>query len=197
MAPLPGPMLKRLAPVARAGLTSCIIMQAGDVVCQALQRRNKTGSLDWAAHDWRRTARFGLVGLTLHGPFFLWGFRMLDQRFGPAKTLLTAAKKTALGQVTLFPTYVAAFFTYMTLLETGGNVAAVGDKLRGAFVQTYIAGSVFWPAANMLNFMFCPPAGRLLYVNCAGLAWNAILSAYNSGAVAAPGRERAAAASPA
>ncbi|GLC35329.1 hypothetical protein PLESTF_001216500 [Pleodorina starrii] len=137
---------------------------------------------------------------------------MLDQRFGPAKTLLTAAKKTALGQVTLFPTYVAAFFTYMTLLETGGNVAAVGDKLRGAFVQTYIAGrgqgppagrpgglagSVFWPAANMLNFMFCPPAGRLLYVNCAGLAWNAILSAYNSGAVAAPGRERAAAASPA
>ncbi|EFJ47454.1 hypothetical protein VOLCADRAFT_92190 [Volvox carteri f. nagariensis] len=180
MAPLPAPFLKRVAPVVRAGVTSCIVMQAGDILCQSIQRRNKSGALDWGAHDWKRTARFGLIGLTLHGPFFLWGFRMIDERFGPAKTLLTAAKKTAFGQVTIFPAYVAAFFTYIAILEPGGNLAAVGTKLRSSFLQTYVAGSVFWPAANMINFMCCPPSARILYVNGAGLVWNALLSAVNS-----------------
>ncbi|KXZ47582.1 hypothetical protein GPECTOR_34g741 [Gonium pectorale] len=109
---------------------------------------------------------------------------MIDERFGPAKNLLTAAKKTAFGQVTIFPAYVAAFFAYVTLLETGGDVGAVGDKLRSSFAKTYAAGSVFWPIANMLNFMYCPASARVLYVNCAGLVWNAVLSAYNSSAAA-------------
>ncbi len=51
------------------------------------------------------------------------------------------------------------------------------------------AGSVFWPAANMINVMFCPPAARVLYVNCAGLIWNAILSAFNSQATALRSRQ--------
>lgn len=37
------------------------------------------------------------------------------------------------------------------------------------------AGSVFWPAANMFNFMLVPPSGRVLYVNAAGLLWNTFL----------------------
>lgn len=37
--------------------------------------------------NWRQSARFGLVGLTLHGPFFYSGFRWLDSRFGTAATL--------------------------------------------------------------------------------------------------------------
>ncbi|GLI70563.1 hypothetical protein VaNZ11_015486 [Volvox africanus] len=189
MAPLPAPFLRRMAPVARAGLTSCIIMSAGDIICQSLQRRNKSGALNWASHDWKRTARFGLIGATLHGPFFLWGFQMIDGRFGPATNLLTAARKTAFGQVTIFPAYVAAFFTYITLLETRGDVAAVGTKLRNSFAQTYLAGSLFWPAANMINFMYCPPSARILYVNCAGLIWNAILSAFNTQGAVAVGRQ--------
>ncbi|GIL42297.1 hypothetical protein Vafri_318 [Volvox africanus] len=196
MAPLPAPFLTRMAPVARASLTSCIIMSAGDIICQSIQRRNKSGALTCSSHDWKRTARFGIIGATLHGPFFLWGFQMIDGRFGPATNLLTAARKTAFGQVTIFPAYVAAFFTYITLLETRGDVAAVGTKLRNSFAQTYMAGSLFWPAANMINFMYCPPSARILYVNCAGLIWNAILSALNTKGAVGVGRQ-AVAASPA
>jgi hypothetical protein len=35
----------------------------------------------------QRALRFGLVGLTLHGPFFYTGFRALDQTFGAKATL--------------------------------------------------------------------------------------------------------------
>lgn len=41
--------------------------------------------------DWRQTARFGAVGLTLHGPFFYNGFRWLDARFGPSGNLKMAS----------------------------------------------------------------------------------------------------------
>lgn len=46
------------------------------------------------ANDWRRTARFGVIGLTLHGPYFLHGFRALDQRFGLAQDLKTVSFPT-------------------------------------------------------------------------------------------------------
>jgi hypothetical protein len=49
--------------------------------------------------DFERTLRFALVGLTLHGPYFWHGFRWLDARFGPSKSLQIALAKTALGQV--------------------------------------------------------------------------------------------------
>ncbi|PNW76617.1 hypothetical protein CHLRE_11g467738v5 [Chlamydomonas reinhardtii] len=172
--------LGKLAPAARAGLTSCVVMSAGDVICQSLQRRGKN-----TPYDWNRTARFGLIGLTLHGPYFLWGFRMIDERFGPAKNLGTAIRKTAFGQVTLFPCYLAAFFTYITMLETGGNFTAATDKLRNGFAQAYAVGTLFWPVANVINFMFVPPTSRVLYVNGAGLVWNAMLSAFNAGAAQA------------
>lgn len=51
-----------------------------------------------------------------------------------------AIRKTAFGQVTLFPCYLAAFFTYITMLETGGNFTAATDKLRNGFAQAYAVG---------------------------------------------------------
>ena len=54
---------------------------------------------------------------------------------------------------------------------------------------TLVNGTLFWPAANIVNFMLVPPAGRVAYANAAGLLWNGWLSYANStkGAVAAAG----------
>ena len=49
------------------------------------------------------------------------------------------------------------------------------EKLQSSFMPVFRAGWVFWPAANMINFLMVPPTGRVLYVNCAGLLWNAYL----------------------
>ena len=49
------------------------------------------------------------------------------------------------------------------------------EKLQSSFMPVFRAGWVFWPAANMVNFLMVPPTQRVLYVNGAGLLWNAYL----------------------
>lgn len=160
-------------PMVRAALTSGTVMAAGDAMCQTIRHRF-AGKRDIKI-DLAQSARFGLVGLTLHGPFFFYGFRWLDTAFGTNATLRKAVVKTLTGQFTLFPAYTAAFFTYMGLLE-GLSLPECGEKVKKTVPATFVTGSVFWPAVNVLNFMMVPPAGRVVYVNVAGLFWNAWLS---------------------
>ena len=55
-------------------LIRCFVCVAkGDVICQKLQKRNVMAPVDIS-----RTLRFSVVGLTMHGPFFLYGYRWLD-----------------------------------------------------------------------------------------------------------------------
>lgn len=95
-------------PLARAALTSAVVMTAGDVLCQVHTNQKRSHQLCGHSHssdiytrslpfpllncsacrvDWGRAARFGLIGLTLHGPLFYHGFRTLDTRIGAAPTL--------------------------------------------------------------------------------------------------------------
>eukprot|EP00270_Netrium_digitus_P019080 TRINITY_DN741_c0_g1_i1.p1 TRINITY_DN741_c0_g1~~TRINITY_DN741_c0_g1_i1.p1 ORF type:complete len:216 (+),score=36.27 TRINITY_DN741_c0_g1_i1:111-758(+) len=183
------------SPTFRAGLTSAVVMSVGDLTCQAIsnsvvdakESRPKTKALvaetkdvsssgsSRSGFDLQRTARFGLVGLTLHGPFFYHGMQQLDLRFGPAKSLQMAVQKSLIGQFTLFPTYVTSFFLYMGLLE-GRSGAALLDKVKAGFSAAFGAGCIFWPLANVINFRFVPVTGRILYLNGAGLLWNSYLS---------------------
>ncbi|KAK9820187.1 hypothetical protein WJX72_007267 [[Myrmecia] bisecta] len=141
-----------------------------------IQRRDH---LNFSRHDWRRTQRFALIGLTLHGPYFYQGFRVIDATFGASRTAEMASKKTLAGQLTLFPVYCAAFFAYMGLLE-GKSAERCIQKVKESYMPTYIGGSVFWPVANMINFMCIPSTGRVAYVSGAGLLWNSFLSWSNS-----------------
>ena len=88
---------------------------------------------------------------------------------------LQAVCKTLLGQVTVFPAYLALFFTYSKVLE-GGTLESGFRHTRSAFVPTYKAGWVFWPAVNVFNFMCIAQSQRVLYVNVIGLIWNAFMS---------------------
>ena len=69
-----------------------------------------------------------------------------------------------MGQVTLFPVYLAAFFVYMGLLE-GRSLQHSCERLSASFPATYATGTVFWPLANVLNFRYVPATRRVLYVN--------------------------------
>lgn len=163
-------------PIFRAALTSASVMAAGDAICQAIRCRA-------AQHDisinLKQTARFGLIGLTLHGPYFYQSFRWLDKTLGQSSTFKQAALKTALGQVTIFPVYVVSFFTYMGLLE-GLSLEQCREKVIKAAPPTLLTGTAFWPVVNIFNFMYVPAVHRVLYVNAAGLFWNAWLSYENT-----------------
>ena len=94
--------------------------------------------------------------------------------------LKKAAKKALAGQVTLFPTYTAAFYAYNGALA-GKRPDETLALARRSFATTVLGGSVYWPTANLLNFMYIPVQHRMLYLNVAGLAWNAFLSFQTSG----------------
>jgi protein Mpv17 len=89
--------------------------------------------------------------------------------------LIQALKKTVFGQVTIFPVYVSAFYTYMGLLE-GRSLSESVRRMGERFIPTMITGAVFWPCVNVVNFMVVPSHQRVAYVGLAGLIWNAYLS---------------------
>lgn len=167
--------ITRWRPVAQAAMTSGTLMACGDLLSQSIRQRNrgKEGRIDY-----RQTANFAIVGLTLHGPYFYAAFSWLDRTF-PSRTISQAAIKTITGQLSVFPVYVVAFFTYIGLLE-GKSLPQCVEKLHQSVPRTLVNGSIFWPIVNMFNFLYVPSTARVAYINAAGLIWNAYLSWQNS-----------------
>ena len=104
---------------------------------------------------------------------------VIERVVGPARCPRAAAKKVALGHVFLFPSYAFLFNVWMGALEGKGAEGGV-RKFMDTWAEVCVAGSVFWPAANMVNFMYCPPKHRVLFLNGGGLFWNAFLSYQNA-----------------
>eukprot|EP00397_Hematodinium_sp_SG-2012_P018644 GEMP01019106.1.p1 GENE.GEMP01019106.1~~GEMP01019106.1.p1 ORF type:complete len:125 (+),score=14.68 GEMP01019106.1:102-476(+) len=80
--------------VLRAGAQSGSILFVGDLLAQHV----------WAnPWDYKRSAQWGVLGLCLHGPWFLMSFRKIDAFFGPATNMATVLKKTAAAQCLISP----------------------------------------------------------------------------------------------
>ena len=118
-----GALARLFRPAARAGLQSAGIMTCADATTQlAVEKRRLfddgdtqncnaadcNSERDLLGYDQWRTLRWSLVGLTLHGPYFLHAFARLDRHFGPATSLSGVATKTAVAQFIVFPPYLAA-----------------------------------------------------------------------------------------
>jgi protein Mpv17 len=175
-----------MRPLLRASLLSCGAMAAGDAVQQALVPRLARPGTPHPPFDPARTARFAAVGALLHGPFFYAGFSALD-RWRPGRDVASVIAKTAAGQATLFPTYLAAALFSLALLAGSGPPDAAAQT-RAAWPRAFVAGCAFWPAANLVNFSVVP-AGlpRVAFVNGAAVVWNAYLSLVAADAAGAGG----------
>jgi protein Mpv17 len=166
-------------PLLKAGLTSASVMSAGDAGFQIIKCINANQDIKI---DLKETAKFAIIGLTLHGPLVYSSFRWLEKLSGGQSrnaTFRNAAKYAAISQVTFFPMFSTAFFAYMGLLE-GLSLNECKEKVVKVLPPTMITGTAFWPAVTVVNFMYVPPAARVLYVNAAGLFWNAWLSYENA-----------------
>jgi protein Mpv17 len=150
----------------RASAQSGSVMLLGDLICQGISD---------GPTDWQRATRMGLVGATLHGPYFLLAFGAVDRYFGPATSFSTVLRKTALVQVTVFPVYLVLLFAYLGALDSRDPVTNAKEKMPTA----YLGGSIFWPIANMVGFRYISSNSRVLYLASTGLVWNTFISYVN------------------
>lgn len=162
---------------AKGFATSASMLAIGDLLCQGIQK----GGVKALASDWdaKRTARFGLIGLTLHGPTFFTGFRCVDGFYGHSTATIQVLKKTATVQLLIFPPFLAAFFYYARRLEGRGHSSGV-QSIRDNFANAFIAGSCYWPFVNIVNFRFVSGDKRILLASSAAVLYNAFLSYINA-----------------
>jgi hypothetical protein len=67
--------------------------------------------------------------------------------------------------VVLFPLAgIGLFFCSMSVLE-GSSLQEAWASTKQKFKPTLMANYLLWPAANLVNFAFVPPAQRILYCN--------------------------------
>lgn len=157
----------------KAGLQSGSIMSVADVTTQWLvEGKNFSGG-----YDAKRTMRWALAGLTLHGPYFFLGFSAVDKRIGPATSIKVVAQKTAIAQFILFPPYLVALFTFMGVLEQQPSIM---EKVRTKVPEAFISGCIYWPIANGINFAIVPATLRVPYLAASAGLWNSYLSWENA-----------------
>lgn len=201
-----GALLQRY-PWAKAGVISGSIMSFADVAVQNVvepawatgEPTKKANAFALLPHwDPMRTAKWGICGLTLHGPYFFKMFGHVDRFFGPATTFANAVTKTAFVQVTVYPVYLTILFAYMGCLEgvpltlpkeTEEDTRSLGtlvqtsplvEKVCRTVPESFLGGCVFWPVANTVNFAFCPAHLRVPYLAACGCAFNQYLSWLNA-----------------
>jgi len=133
-------------------------------------------------YDPIRTLHWTVVGLTLHGPYFFLAFGKLDRLFS-APTFANAFKKTAITQLTIFPPYLVALFSFLNVLESYGSdskTTSNSNDIIPKVQQAFKVGCVVWPIANSINFSFISPYRRIPYLATFGGIWNGYLSYMNA-----------------
>ena len=197
-------MLTLLRSVAKAGIQSASIMTIADIgtqlvvenrsfitheekgICKDTHQAScvtatssSSSSIDY---DPIRTLRWTIVGLTLHGPYFFLAFGKLDRLFS-TPTFANAFKKTAITQLTIFPPYLVALFSFLNVLErhgSDGKKTSNNNDIIPKVQQAFKVGCIFWPIANSINFSFISPQRRIPYLATVGGIWNGYLSYMNA-----------------
>mmetsp|Transcript_12721 Transcript_12721/g.18704 ORF Transcript_12721/g.18704 Transcript_12721/m.18704 type:complete len:199 (-) Transcript_12721:341-937(-) len=175
----------------KAGLQSSSIMVVADIATQLLIEGKQpitwnndfflaeSNSVVESHYDIIRTARWASVGLFMHGPYFYTSFSKLDKLFGGSTSFANVVKKTAFGQVVIFPPYLVMLFTYMGIWQTT-DPKLLWDYVWNRVPNAFLGGCVFWPAANMINFALVPSTLRVPYLAALGSVWNVFLSWLNA-----------------
>ena len=161
-------------PLPTKALTSGVICGSGDAACQLIDRGESTLHSNF---DPTRTMRFTFLGTFLLAPVLhVWygrlGIWIPGSKFAPV------LKRLALDQLIFAPVFIPTFMSSLLILENGTNCTPelVIDRLRISWHSALFANWMIWVPANLVNFKFVPGTFQVLFANCVGFVWNAVLS---------------------
>lgn len=139
----------------------------GDVTMQRIEAKQGMKAFEW---DAARTCRMCLYGGVWMAPFLHSWYKLLELHT-KGRLLLTLV----LDQTIAAPMNLFAFFTIVTLAETG-DMAQLALRLRERYLPTLLSLWCVWPAVQFVNFKFVPLPKRVLVVNGVGTLWSIYLS---------------------
>jgi hypothetical protein len=170
-------LLALAARLLRAGRTSGAVLTTSDLLAQSIETSGfRERSSRRRRPDLWRTLRWLLVGLTLDGPYWDSGFRLVDRLFGARESWAALLQKTAFTQLVLNPPFILLLILYTQLLEGPRTAAALRAAVRAKLWPYLRDGFCFWTAANSANYLLMPPRRRLLFSGVVGSTWATYLS---------------------
>lgn len=114
------------------------------------------------------------IGIVYYGPVYYYYYGWLDRRF-PGKNPRTIMIKLFIDQVIYTIPSLAMFYLIIGKLEKK-SMGEIKEELRLKYIPTYITATLFWPAAQVVNFSLVPPMYRILYISGASFIWLVFLS---------------------
>lgn len=171
----------RRRPLLTKAATGVVGSLIGDGVAQYTASRSRAGAASPVSYDAGRAARLCTYAALIGTPIGHYWFSFLDKFIFPGSMghPVTAVVKTLLDQAIMAPAGIGLFFVAMSVLE-GADLRSAWASCKEKFRPTLMANYALWPAANLVNFAFVPPAQRILYCNVVYVFWASFLSAMAS-----------------
>ena len=162
-------------PLVTKAITAGVIIGAGDAAAQVIENSKKTDS----AFDVARYLRWAVFGLVLQGPWNHAFYLLLDQALPPTPDpfTITTLEKVGIDQFIQAPIFTVIILGFFAVVEGKGLGFAkeqVKTELGSILIKNW---SVFLPA-TVINLAFCPPALRVLFLNCVFFGWVIYLSLF-------------------
>lgn len=162
-------------PLVVKSITASVILGAADLTGQAVERATKED--DDEGVDFARVARFAIFGLVLQAPWNHFYYLLLDGALPPTEDPFTTTTgiKVVIDQFIQAPIFTVLIFSFLGLLE-GKSMDAIKRQLDDDYTDTMLANWKLWVPATVVNIGFCPPALRVLFLNCVFFFWSIFLS---------------------
>lgn len=123
--------------------------------------------------DMSSVKRYAIMGTLIIPPILTKWYHWLDNKF-PSTSKRTVLKKLILDQFLLTPWLLAMFFIGMAFLE-GSKGKELLTELKQKGLMTFTLDCCYWLPIQALNFVFVPPAFRVLYIGVTTFIWMNIL----------------------
>lgn len=164
------------SPLLVKSVTAGVILGAADFTGQKFEAAQKPDE-EAKDIDLGRVIRFAFFGLVLQAPWNHFYYLLLDGALPPTEDPFTATTgiKVAIDQFIQAPIFTVLIFFFLGTLE-GKTPEEVKKQLDADYTDTMVANWKLWVPATMLNLGFCPPALRVLFLNCVFYFWSIFLS---------------------